>query len=151
MKPSKGSWNGEFRGFCICVGWISTTRFVLWVFICPTNIILFYGEHAGGYHAQGYHAPPLPPRAITPVYTSRLPHQSYHSPPIHVHRVITPAISNSYFVVFISPAFTPPLLLLYHHRAPHATTYSTYGAVHSDLTSSPTCDAQCDTRGAMPR
>ena len=45
-----------------------------------------------GYHAKGYHAPYLPPRAITPVYTSRLPHQSYHAPPYLVHRVITPAI-----------------------------------------------------------
>ena len=108
--------------------------------MCPTNITLFCVS-LSGYHAEGYHAPYLPPRAITPVYTSRLPHQSYHSPPIHVHRVITPAISNSYFVVFISPAFTPPLLLLHHHRAPHATTYSTiyisravgtavYAAVH---------------------
>ena len=26
-----------------------------------------------------------------------------------------------------------------------------HGAVNSDLTSSPTCDAQCDTPGAMPR
>ena len=35
----------------------------------------------------------------------------------HVHRVITPAISNSYFVVYFSPAFTPPVLLhLHHHR-----------------------------------
>ena len=34
-----------------------------------------------GYHAEGYHAPSLPPRAITPVYTSRLSHQSYHAPP----------------------------------------------------------------------
>ena len=42
-KPPKGSWNGEFRGSCICVGWISTTRLALWVLICPTNIILFYG------------------------------------------------------------------------------------------------------------
>ena len=25
MKPSKGSWNAEFRGFRVCVGWISTT------------------------------------------------------------------------------------------------------------------------------
>ena len=79
-----------------------------------------------GYHAKGYHAPYLPPRAITPVYSSRLSHQSYHAPPYLVHRVITPAISNSYFVVYLSPAFTPAvLLLLHHHRAPHATTYST--------------------------
>ena len=43
-----------------------------------------------------------------------------------VHRVITPAISNSYFVVYFSPAFTPAvLLLLHHHRAPHVPTYST--------------------------
>ena len=33
-----------------------------------------------GYHAKGYHAPYLPPRAITPVYSSRLSHQSYHAP-----------------------------------------------------------------------
>ena len=46
---------------------------------------------------------------------------------IHVHRVITPAISNLYFVVYLLPAFFAPplLLLLHHHRAPHATTYST--------------------------
>ena len=25
-NPSK-RWNGEFRGFCVCIGWISTTRF----------------------------------------------------------------------------------------------------------------------------
>ena len=34
--------------------------------------------------------------------------------------------SSSYFIVYLSPAFTPSLLLLlHHHRAPHATTYST--------------------------
>ena len=33
-----------------------------------------------GYHAKGYHAPYLPPRAITPVYSSRLSHQRYHAP-----------------------------------------------------------------------
>ena len=48
---------------------------------------------------------------------SRLPHQSYHAQPIHVHRVITPAISYSYFVVLSFSGFyatcasppTPPL------------------------------------------
>ena len=37
MKPSKGShdWNGEFRGFRICVGWISTTRFRVVGFYVP--------------------------------------------------------------------------------------------------------------------
>ena len=99
-------------------------------FLCARLISLYfclYFVSLSGYHAEGYHVPSLPPRAITPVYTSRLPHQSCHAPPIHVHRVITPAISNSYFIVYISPAFTPPLLLhLHHHRAPHATTCSTW-------------------------
>ena len=63
-----------------------------------------------GYHACVY----------IPVITPELSRST-----IHVHRVITPAISNSYFVVYLSH-FTPPLLLLlHHHRAPHATTYST--------------------------
>ena len=124
MKPSKGSWNGEFRGFRICVGWISTTRFVLWVFMCPTNIILFHG-----YHAEGYHAPSLPPRAITPVYACRL---SRHSS-FFYSLVITPELSrstahtrtsgyhtrhsSSYFVFHQAPAISPPVLLhLHHHR-----------------------------------
>ena len=89
--------------------------FVLWVFMCVgTNVSLFCDHlYCTGYHAEGYHAPSLPPRAITPVYTSRLPHQSYHAPPIHVHRVITPAISYSYFVVlsfagFYATCASPP-------------------------------------------
>ena len=90
----------------------------LWVFMCPTNntlILSLFCVSLSGYHAEGYHVSSLPPRAITPVHTSRLPHQSYHAPPIHVHRVITPAISNSYFVVLSFAGFyatctspTPP-------------------------------------------
>ena len=64
-----------------------------------------------GYHACVY----------IPVITPELSRST-----THVHRVITPAISNSYFVVCLSPAFTPPVLLhLHHHRAPHVPTYST--------------------------
>ena len=40
-NPSK-RWNGEFRGFRICIGWISTTRFLLWVFMCSINFSLFF-------------------------------------------------------------------------------------------------------------
>ena len=74
---------------------------------------LYFCVSLSGYHAEGYHVPSLPPRAITPVYTSRLPHQSYHAPLMHVHRVITPAISNSYFVVlsftgFYATCTSPP-------------------------------------------
>ena len=65
-----------------------------------------------GYHACDY----IP--VITPVLSRST---------TQVHRVITPAVSNSYFVVYLSPAFTPAvLLLLHHHRAPHVPTYSTY-------------------------
>ena len=88
-------------------------------FLCARLITLYFLSlfcvSLSGYHAEGYHVPSLPPRAITPVYTSRLPHQSYHAPPIHVHRVITPAISNSYYVVLSFAGFyatctspTPP-------------------------------------------
>ena len=87
-------------------------------FLCGRLISLYFVSTCvslSGYHAEGCHAPYLPPRAITPVYKSRLPHQSYYAPPIHVHRVITPAISNSYFVVLSFAGFyatctspTPP-------------------------------------------
>ena len=52
-NPSK-RWNGEFRGFRICVGWISTTGFCVVGFMCPINFSRF-----SGYHAEGDHAPPL--------------------------------------------------------------------------------------------
>ena len=115
----------NFGGFIYVLDGFPQRDFVLWVFMCPINIIPFLslvyisattprattphqyrtGYHAftttaqlsrlriyPGYHAKGYHAPYLPPRAITPVYSSRLSHQSYHAPPYLVHRVITPAI-----------------------------------------------------------
>ena len=54
-------------------------------FLCARLITLYFLSlfcvSLSGYHAEGYHVPSLPPRAITPVYTSRLPHQSYHAPP----------------------------------------------------------------------
>ena len=147
-KPSKRSWNGEFRGFRMC--WIDfhngnwgcgflCARLISFPFFPFCRLSIFrlprrglprpiytarattplpplHSYHAcvyPGYHAKGYHAPYLPPRAITPVYTSRLPHQSYHAPPIHVHRVITPAISNSYFCSFHFTGFyatsSPPI------------------------------------------
>ena len=80
------------------------------------------------------------PRAITPRATTPHPynhglsrlciHPGYHTRAITLNHTRTSGYhtrhSSSYFVVFISPAFTPPLLLLlHHHRAPHATTYST--------------------------
>ena len=99
MKPSKRSWNGQnFGGFVYVLDGFPQRDFVLWVFMCPTNVSLFcvysvtiYIARAItrraitplppllGYHAEGYHVPSLPPRAITPVYTSRFRHPSYHA------------------------------------------------------------------------
>ena len=106
--------------------------FVLWVFMCPTNISLFCDHlYCTGYHAEGYHAPSSPPRAITPVYTSRLSHQSYHAPPHTYIGLSHPlrVIRTKYFAVYLSPAFTPPVLLhLRHHR----------GATRTNLLHTPT-------------
>ena len=56
---------------------------------------------------------------------SRLPRQGLPRP-IFITTCYHTRQSSSYFTVYLSPAFTPPFLLhLHHHRAPHATTYST--------------------------
>ena len=93
--------------------------------------ILFYGNHA-----EGYHAPSLPPRAITPVYASRLSRHSiflllcYHTRAITLHHTRTSGYHtrhSSYFVVYLSPAITPPVLLHLVYTttgAPHVPTYS---------------------------
>ena len=93
----------RIRGGCICVGWISTTRFVLWVFICPTNIILLHGYHAEGYRAPSlYHR--LPRRGLPrPIYTARV---TTPLPPLH-----------SYHDCVYIPATTPRAATphLHHH------------------------------------
>ena len=100
--------------------------FVLWVLMYPINIILFLLLFQG-YHAEGYHAPSLPPRAITPVYASRLSRHSslfytlVVTPELsrsttHVHRVITPATVvriyslpfTGYYATSSSPPTPPP-------------------------------------------
>ena len=101
--------------------------FVLRVFMCPTNITLFCLFFVSLF-------PATTPRATTPhTYhhgLSRLCiHPDYHTRAITLHQYTYIGLSHPLlvirtFVVFISPAFTPPLLL-HHHRAPHATTYST--------------------------
>ena len=63
----------NFGGFVYVLDGFPQRDFVLWVFMYPINIFLFYG-----YHAEGYHAPSLPPRAITPVYASRLSRHSIY-------------------------------------------------------------------------
>ena len=127
--------------------------FVLWVFMCPTNVTLFCVFYfvsifsLPGYHAKGYHAPSLPPRAITPVYTSRLSRHSiflllgYHTRAIMLHHTRTSGYhtrhSSSFFVVYLSPAITPPVLL---HLQPPPGRHTYQPAPHAsvlDRTSGP--------------
>ena len=69
----------NFGGFVYVLDGFPQRDFVLWVFMCPTNISLFCDHlYCTGYHAEGYHAPSLPPRAITPVYASRLSRHSIY-------------------------------------------------------------------------
>ena len=109
--------------------------FVLWV-LCTLLIsfyFCFYFTATTPRHTRpiltttGYHTPSLPPRAITPVYASRLSRHSiflllgYHTRAITLHHTRTSGYhtrhSSSYVVVYLSPAITPPILLhLHHHR-----------------------------------
>ena len=71
--PDKNSWkrwNGEFRGFVYVLDGFPQRDFVLWVFMCPTNIIIFCvyfvflfcvsSSLFSVYHAAGCHAPSIP-------------------------------------------------------------------------------------------
>ena len=80
-----------------------------------------------GYHAEGYHAPSIPhglPRlyhhctAITPMYISRLPRQGLPLP-IFTTTCYHTRQSRSYFIVYLSPALTPPVLLTYTTTGRH--------------------------------
>ena len=126
MKPSKGPCGTEnFGGFVYVLDRFPQRDFGLRVFMCTTILSLFCVP-LSGYHAEGYHAPSLPPRAITPVYTSRLSHQSYHAPPQTYIGLSHPLLVIRILLFTFWPASTPPvLLLLHHHRAPHVPTYST--------------------------
>ena len=118
MKPSKRSWNGEFGGFRICVGWIPTTRFCVvgCGFLCTLLI--------------SFHFTANTPRAITPRATTSHPyhhglsrlciHPGYHTRAITFNHTRTSGYhtrhSSSYFVFFISPAIAPPVLHHLHHH-----------------------------------
>ena len=74
----------NFGGFVYVLDGFPQRDFVLWVFMCPINFILFCLLSClfSGYHAKGYRAPSIPHglsrlyhhcTATTPVYISRLP------------------------------------------------------------------------------
>ena len=113
----------NFGGFVYVLDGFPQRDFVLWVFMCPINFVLFCFLSClfSGYHANGYHAPSILHglsrpglsrlyhhcTATTPVYIypgyhaivfSYIPgisHLSYHAPPHTLHRDITPAIVSS--------------------------------------------------------
>ena len=111
----------DFHNTLLCCGFLCARLISLYFFVsilCLSFRLPRRGLPRPILTTTGYHA-----CVYIPVITPELSRST-----TQVHRVITPAISNSYFVVFVvylSPASTPPVLLLHHHRAPHATTYST--------------------------
>ena len=127
-NPSK-RWNGEFRGFRICIGWIPQRDFLLWVFMCPINFCLYVSFVS----FSGYHAPRLslfrrPRRWLPrPIYTARAITPSAIStlPPLHGYHAC----------VYISRISRHSLILLlgYHTRAItlHHTRTSGYHTHHS--------------------
>ena len=113
-NPSK-RWNGGFRGFRICDGWISTTGFVLWVFMCPINFILFCPLFClfflcvfSGYHAKGYHAPSLL-HGLSRPELSRVYHHCTATTPMYTY--------PGYHAIVLSSI--PGLSHLSYHAPPH--------------------------------
>ena len=112
----------DFHNAILCCGFLCARLMTLYfVFLSCVCLLSFSRLPRRGLPrpiltTTGYHA-----CLYIPVITPELSRST-----THVHRVITPAISNSHFVVHLSPALSPPVLLhLHHHRAPHVPTYST--------------------------
>ena len=116
-NPSK-RWNGEFRGFHICVGWISTTGFCVVGFYVPDSyqsilclfclFFLFSGYHAKGYHAKGYHAPSIL-HGLSRPELSRLYHHCTATTPVYIY--------PGYHAIGLSSI--PSLSHLSYHAPPH--------------------------------
>ena len=136
MKPSKGSWNGEFGGVVyvldgfpqrdLCCGFLYA-QLISFYFTATTPRATTPHLYITGYHAEGYHAPSIPhglPRlyhhctAITTAYISRLPRQGLPLP-IFTTTCYHTRQSRSYFIVYLSPALTPPVLLTYTTTGRH--------------------------------
>ena len=124
----------DFHNAILCCGFLCTlltSFYFCFYFTATTPRATTPHLYITGYHAEGYHAPSIPhgpPRlyhhctAITSVYipattpratTPHTYHQGLSRSTTHVHRVITPAISNSYFVVlsfagFYATCTSPP-------------------------------------------
>ena len=93
----------DFHNTFLCCGFLCARLISLYFvsILCLSSRLPHRGLPRPILTTTGYHA-----SVYIPVITPELPRST-----THVHRVITPAISNSYFVVYLSPAFTPPVLL----------------------------------------
>ena len=87
-NPSK-RWNGEFRGFRICIGWISTTGFCVVGFYVPDSyrsilclFCLFF--LFSGYRAKGYHAPSIL-HGLSRPGLSRVHHHCTATTPVYIY------------------------------------------------------------------
>ena len=116
QDPSK-RWNGEFRGFRICIGWISTTGFCVVGFYVPDYFQTYFSAttaRATTPHRLSF--PAITPRATTPIYTTRA-----ITPRAITPRAITPSppLHGDHACVYISRLSRHSLVLFlgYHTRA----------------------------------
>ena len=89
----------NFGGFAYVLDGFPQRDFVLWVFMCPINFILFCLYFL-----------------VSPFF--RLPRQGLPRP-IFITTCYHTRQSSSYFIVYLSPAFTPPVLLTYTTTGRH--------------------------------
>ena len=114
-------------------GFPQQRHFVLWVSMCPINIIPFLSlvyisattPRATTPHPcrTGHHAFTTTAQ-LSRLCISRLPRQGLPRP-IFITTCYHTRQSSSYFIVYLSPAFTPPLLLNLLSLAHTARTHST--------------------------
>ena len=99
-----------FRGFRICVGYISTTRFCVVGFMCPINISLFWVYSASILCLFCVYIPATTPRATTP----HLYRTGYHA--FTTCTATTLSLSRYHATVLCS---IPGLSHLSYHAPPH--------------------------------
>ena len=98
-----------FGGFVNVLDGFPQRDFVLWIFMCPTNISLFRVYSVSlvsllfsGYHAEGYHDPSIPHGP------SRIDHHCTATRPVYIY---IPATTPYFLVLFLSH--------LSYHAPPH--------------------------------
>ena len=129
----------NFHNAILCCGFlyarIMSLLFRLYFVSLLSFLLSLFRLPRRGLSSPGLSRPYHQCTAITLVYAPRLSRHSiflllgYHARAITLHHTRTSGYHtrhSSYFVVCLSPAITPPVLLhLHHHRAPHVPTYST--------------------------